>query len=125
MHPTVLIVDDSESHRYLLRLLLEKEGLGVLAAADGHAAIALAARNRLALVLLDLQMPALDGYETAALLQALPGMKDVPLVAVTANAAAGTRERVAQAGFAGYFTKPIDPHTFILAIRRHLQPSVS
>ncbi len=122
MKPIVLIVDDSESNRYLLSMLLGEIGLDLLPVASGRAAVAAAIEQPPALVLLDLQMPELDGYETAAQLQALPQMRGVPIVAVTATASDGTRERVQRAGFAGYLSKPIDPDTLPQEILRYLNP---
>lgn len=120
MKPVVLIVDDSESSRYLLAFLLGKAGLQAMLAADGRSAIEMAARRPPDLVLLDLQMPELDGFETAGRLRALPGLRAVPIVAVTANATTEARAQVGDAGFAGYFSKPIDTETFPAAIRHYL-----
>ncbi|MBK8475511.1 MAG: response regulator [Opitutaceae bacterium] len=122
MPPTVLIVDDSESNRYLLTLLLGEAGLHVLPVASGREALTLAEKYPPALVLLDLQMPELDGFETAHLLQALPLMHGVPIVAVTATVSSSTRERVRLAGFAGYFAKPINPDTFLQESLRYINP---
>ena len=120
MNPIVLIVDDSDTNLYMLTMLLGESDVQILPATSGRTAVKLAAQHPPALVLLDLQMPEIDGFETAALLRALPQMQGVPIVAVTANASESIRERVARAGFAGYFSKPIDPDSFPAAIRHYL-----
>lgn len=120
MKPIVLIVDDSSTNRYLLAFYLRQLGLEVLEADSGAQALALAATTPPALVLLDLLMPHMDGFETAIRLHALPGIERVPIVAVTANVSESARGAVLRAGFSGYVPKPIDPDTFPTEVRRHL-----
>lgn len=120
MSTTVLVVDDSATNRYLVAFYLRQLGLAVVEAGSGAQALELAAANPPALVLLDLHMPTMDGFETATRLHTLPGLETVPIVAVTANVSPITRSTALRSGFCGYITKPIDPDTFPAEVRRHL-----
>lgn len=122
MKPLVLIVDDSATNRYLLAFHLRVMGVEVLEAPDGRQALELAAAQPPAVVLLDLHMPEMDGFEVAERLWALPGLQHLPVFAVTANVASQTRRAALEAGFAGYITKPIDPEIIAAAIRPFLNP---
>lgn len=105
----ILIADDRASSRELLRVILERVGYDVLEAADGEAALDLIRTGAPDLVLLDLQMPKLDGL---AVLQAIRGearFARLPVVALTASAMRGDRERILEAGFTGYVAKPAGP----------------
>jgi len=113
MSATILLVEDNENNRYLLTFLLERHGYRVVHAGDGPSAITLAAGARPALILLDIQLPGMNGYEVARRLRADPALAAVPLVAVTSFAMAGDRERAFEAGCDGYLEKPIDPRTFV------------
>jgi CheY-like chemotaxis protein len=117
---TILLIEDNEANRYLVTYLLEKHGYAVAAAADGAAGIALAAEIRPALILLDIQLPRMDGYEVARVLRRQPDLARTPIVAITSYAMAGDRERILAAGCDGYIEKPIDPETFVSDISRHL-----
>ena len=105
---TVLVVDDVADSRLVLSKLLLSKGYLVLEAADGAEAIRAAARWRPHLVLLDLNLPEMDGLEVARRLRGLPGMKDVPVVAVTAYHYYGIREAALEAGCDEYLAKPVD-----------------
>ena len=120
MKPRILVVDDSATNRYLVAFYLRQLGLVAAEAESGAEALALAAADPPALVLLDLHMPVMDGFETATRLRALPGLAAVPIVAVTANVSPITRAAALRSGFAGYITKPIDPDAFPAEVRRHL-----
>ena len=122
MKPYVLIVDDSATNRYLLAFHVGLLGVEVVEAASGPAALELAAARPPALALIDLHMPEMDGFELAARLRALPGLAALPLFAVTANVSTQTKRAALAAGFAEYFTKPIEPDLIGAAIRRHLNP---
>jgi CheY-like chemotaxis protein len=104
----VLVVDDNRENVELLVFLLRVFGHEPIAASSGAVAVEIAAREPIDVVLLDIQMPEMNGLETARALQALPSMADVPLVAVTAIAMPGDRELILDAGFTGYIAKPID-----------------
>ena len=109
----VLLVEDVEDNRELARLLLEAAGHEVVEAITGLAALALAATQPFGLVLMDLSLPELDGWEAFKRLRAEPATARLPVVALTAHAMSGDRERVLAAGFDGYIAKPIDVSTFL------------
>jgi two-component system, cell cycle response regulator DivK len=108
----VLIVEDNEKNLKLARDLLQVKGFSTVEAPDGGLGIALAAAHHPALVLLDIQLPDMDGWEALARLRADPRTADIPVVAVTAFAMDGDRERFLDAGFDGYIPKPIDVRSF-------------
>jgi two-component system cell cycle response regulator DivK len=120
MSHTILLVEDNEQNRYLATFLLEKAGHRVLHAPDGRAALDLATVHRPDLVLMDIQMPEMDGYEAARQLRATPGLERLPIVAVTSYAQAGDRQRALEAGFCGYLEKPISTETFVSQITQYL-----
>jgi CheY-like chemotaxis protein len=106
--PTVLIADDNADGRELLRDHLEAWGFEVLEARDGQEALAAAARYRPDAILLDVQMPRLDGFAVLHKLREDRRLSDTPALAVTACAWNGTRDRALQAGFIACFAKPVD-----------------
>jgi CheY-like chemotaxis protein len=105
---TILVAEDRPSSRELIRTMLESYGYDVLEAADGLEAIHMALANTVDAVLLDLQMPAIDGFGVLARLRAEPRYMKAPIIAVTASAMQGDRERAMAAGFSGYLAKPVD-----------------
>jgi CheY-like chemotaxis protein len=119
---TILLIEDNEQNRYLATFLLEKHGYTVVSARDGREGIERAQAVDPALILLDIQLPAMDGYAVARALRATPTVQDVPIVAVTSYAMPGDREKVLASGCNGYLEKPIDPDTFVAAIERFLGP---
>ncbi len=119
----ILIIEDNEQNLYLATFILEKNGYEVVQARDGQEGIELAGRVHPALILLDIQLPVLDGYAVARELRKNPSLASVPLVAVTSYAMVGDRERVLAAGCTGYVEKPINPETFISEITQYLWDS--
>jgi len=119
----VLVIEDNEQNIYMITYLLEHAGLEVIQARDGRAGLALACEERPALIILDIQLPELDGYEVARRLRAEPTLSAVPIVAVTSFAMSGDREHILAAGCTDYLEKPINPDTFVDSIKRHLVPS--
>jgi two-component system, cell cycle response regulator DivK len=109
----VLIIEDNEANLYLTTFLLSRAGHEILQARDGQRALELAETGRPHLILLDIQLPIMDGYEVAGALRRNPALDDVPIVAVTSYAMVGDRERILAAGCNGYIEKPIDPDTFV------------
>ncbi len=109
----ILIIEDNSQNRYLATFLLEQRGHQVVQAQSGPEGIELAHRVRPELILLDIQLPVMDGYAVARTLRQDPGLRDVPIVAVTSYAMVGDRERVLAAGCSGYIEKPIVPETFV------------
>lgn len=120
MKPRVLLVEDNEANRYLERFLLEREGLEVLVAINGREALEAARRLKPHLVVLDILMPEMDGYQAAALFKADPALADIPLVGVSSLAMPGDRARALRAGFSKYLEKPINPETFGREVKRWL-----
>ncbi len=120
MKPRILIIEDNEQNIYLLTILLERHGYEVVQARDGREGIELAGRVKPALILLDIQLPIMDGYAVARELKHDPTLADVPIVAVTSYAMVGDRERGLAAGCIGYIEKPINPDTFIAEIEQYL-----
>lgn len=118
MTAPILLVEDNEQNRYLATFLLEHHGYRVVAVPDGHAAIAAAEALQPSLVLLDIQLPTMDGYAVARVLRAMPTLRNTPIVAVTSYAMPGDRERALEAGCSGYIEKPIDPDTFVETLVR-------
>ena len=120
MKTKILLIEDNEENRYLTTFLLEAHGFEVVCAETGPAGIALAARERPDLILLDIQLPGMDGHEVARLLKADAQLKEIPIVAVTSYAMVGDREKVYAAGAEGYIEKPINPETFISEVQQFL-----
>lgn len=120
MKHTILVIEDNEQNLYLTTFLLEQHGFKVIAARNGPEGIALAGRVQPDLILLDIQIPQMDGYAVARKLRQNPAMKDVPIVAVTSYAMVGDRERTLKAGCTGYIEKPINPDTFNDEIDKYL-----
>jgi two-component system, cell cycle response regulator DivK len=119
MKQNVLLIEDNEQNRYLTTFLLERSGYEVACAADGAEGIQMAQRLRPAVILLDIQLPTMDGYAVARELRANPELEHVPIVAVTSYAMPGDRERALEAGCTGYIEKPIDPETFVGDMERY------
>jgi two-component system, cell cycle response regulator DivK len=120
MQQPILIIEDNEQTLYLLTFILKKHEYEVVQARDGRAGIELAGRVEPALILLDIQLPVLDGYAVARELRSNAALADVPIIAVTSYAMVGDRERILAAGCTGYIEKPIDPDTFMSQIEQYL-----
>lgn len=120
MGDTLLIIEDNEQNYYMMRFLLEKNGFTVIGAETGREGIDKALRYRPQAILLDIQLPEMDGYAVAAELKKHAEIEDVPIIAVTSYAMVGDRERILAAGATGYIEKPINPETFVGDIRGYL-----
>lgn len=121
-HRPILLIEDNEQNRYLATFLLERHGYRVVAAPDGPRAIAAAEALVPAMILLDIQLPLMDGHAVARALRALPALREVPIVAVTSYAMPGDREKALAAGCTGYLEKPIDPDTFLSSLLQYGLP---
>jgi two-component system cell cycle response regulator DivK len=106
--PRVLIVEDDEMNRDSLRRLLRRRGFEVLVAVDGNAGVELARAEAPDLILMDMSLPVIDGWEATRRLKAEPKTRSIPIVALTAHAMAADREKALAAGCDDYDTKPID-----------------
>ena len=119
----ILVVDDNAANNELMLYLLRAFDHDVEGAADGVAGLGAVRRGRFDLVLTDVLMPGIDGYELARRMKGDPRLSAIPLVAVTALAMSGDRERIAAAGFDGYIAKPIEPESFAAQIAAYLPPA--
>ncbi|HOW85106.1 MAG TPA: response regulator [Candidatus Aminicenantes bacterium] len=122
MKPTILIIEDNEQNLYLATFLLERSGHAVVAARSGPEGLAKALEIRPDLILLDIQLPGMDGYAVAREMRKNAALDGVPIVAVTSYAMVGDRERALEAGCLGYIEKPINPDTFRAEIDKLLTP---
>jgi two-component system cell cycle response regulator DivK len=113
MTSRVLLIEDNEQNRYLTTFLLERHGYTVEVAGDGPTGIRMAVESPPDLILLDIQLPTMDGYAVARSLRGVPSLDPTPIVAVTSYAMVGDREKCLEAGCSGYIEKPIDPETFV------------
>ncbi|HEX2586219.1 MAG TPA: response regulator [Steroidobacteraceae bacterium] len=120
MTSTVLIIEDNGQNLYLATFLLEKQGYKVVPAMDGPSGIELAKTLQARFILLDIQLPGMDGYAVAQALRLNPQLNGVPIIAVTSYAMLGDREKALAAGCDGYLEKPINPETFIADIESYL-----
>jgi two-component system cell cycle response regulator DivK len=121
MNNTILVIEDNEQNLYLMRFLLEAHGFQVVEARDGRTGLELAARLQPPLILLDIQLPVMDGYAVLEALRKTAGLNQVPIIAVTSYAMLGDREKCLASGATDYLEKPINPDTFVAQIRTHLR----
>lgn len=108
-----LIIEDNEQNMYMLSFLLEKNNYEILQAYTGPDGIKAAKENSPDVILLDIQLPEMDGYRIAHELRKSSDLKHIPIIAVTSHAMVGDREKVLQSGANGYIEKPIDPDNFV------------
>lgn len=120
MKPKILVIEDNEQNLYLVTFLLESNGFEVIQAKDGPTGIELAVKIKPALILLDIQLPGMDGYNVAKELRGNPELKNINIVAVTSYAMLGDREQAFAVGCVGYIEKPINPETFVSQISKFL-----
>ena len=120
MNNTLLIIEDNEQNFYMMRFLLEKNGFVVIGATNGREGIKMALCHRPSAILLDIQLPEMDGYAVAAELKKHAELDAAPIIAVTSYAMVGDREKILSAGATGYIEKPIDPETFVTEIKKYL-----
>jgi CheY-like chemotaxis protein len=116
----ILLIEDNATNLELMTYLLNAFGHTTFAAGDGEAGVAMAAALRPDVVLCDLALPRLDGFGVARRLKADANLVRVPLIAVTAAAMVGDRDKVIASGFDGYITKPITPDTFVADVEAYL-----
>lgn len=116
MSGPILLIEDNPQNRYLITFLLEANGYAVVSAEDGPTGLRRAVSAQPSMILLDIQLPTMDGYAVARALRRTPDGQQIPIVAVTSYAMPGDRERCLAAGCDGYIEKPIDPDTFVAQI---------
>lgn len=119
----VLVIEDQEDNRTILRDLLGTVGYEVVEAVDGVEGVAAAARERPDLVLMDIQMPSMDGYEATRRIKADPATSAIPVIAVTSYALSGDEAKAKAAGCDDYVTKPYSPRALLAKVREWLEPA--
>lgn len=119
----ILLIEDNEQNRYLVTFLLERSGYTVSSVPDGPRGIEAARTVVPSLILLDIQLPTMDGYTVARTLREHEALRHIPIVAVTSYAMPGDRERAMEAGCTGYIEKPINPDTFVAEMELSLSRS--
>jgi len=119
----VLLIEDNEVNRYLATFLLSREGLEVIRAVNGRDGVERARADLPEVIVMDIEMPEMDGYEAAQLLLQMTETRHVPIVALTSYAMPGARAKALAMGFADYIEKPYDPADFVARVLRCLHPS--
>ena len=114
----ILLVEDNPQNRYLMTFLLEKHGYTVEVAEDGEQALAMLHESSPDLILMDMQLPRVDGYEATRRIKASDRLRSIPLVALTAHSMKGDRTKAIEAGCDAYVTKPVDADEIIAVIER-------
>ena len=120
MRTKVLIIEDNAQNMYMLSYLLESEKYEVMQASSGLAGITAAKKSKPDIILLDIQLPEMDGYKVATIIKEDSELKDIPIIAVTSYAMPGDREKAIVSGATGYIEKPINPDTFISQMKSFL-----
>ena len=120
MTKRILVVEDQDDLRGILRDLLTGSGYDVAEAADGRDGVAKAKSERPDLILMDIQLPGIDGYETTRRIKANPSLRHIPVIAVTSYALSGDDVKALEAGCDAYVTKPFDPAELLEKIRGYL-----
>ncbi|WP_456432743.1 response regulator [Thermosulfuriphilus sp.] len=116
----ILVAEDNPDNQYFIGEILKRRGFKIIRALNGREAIELASLERPDLILMDIQMPEISGLEATQLIRRLPGLEDVPVVALTAKAMSGDRERILEAGCNDYIAKPFDPEDLISVVYKWL-----
>ena len=119
----ILVVEDNQDNREMVVKVLKFNGYEVIEAVDGEEGIEKAKTEAPALILLDIYLPKMDGYEVAKRLKGDTGLKDIPVIALTAHAMKGNREQALAAGCDGYISKPIDIRELPKQIEQFLKPN--
>jgi len=120
MSRRILVIDDLEDNRRILRDLLTTAGFEVLEAGTGEEGVRVAETERPDLILMDIQLPGLDGYDATRQIKANPALRAIPLIAVTSYALSGDDVKAYEAGCDGYVTKPFSPRALLAKVREYL-----
>jgi two-component system cell cycle response regulator DivK len=120
MSKRILIVEDQEDNRAILRDVLSIAGYELIEAVDGGEGVELAQKERPDLILMDIQLPVLDGYEATRRIRANPELMAIPIIAVTSYALSGDEAKARAAGCDGYVTKPFSPRQLLAKVREYL-----
>lgn len=122
MSKRILVIEDQADNRQILRDLLTSADFEVIEAADGEAGVAAAAAQRPDLILMDIQLPLLDGYEATRRIKADPALRAIPIIVITSYALSGDDEKARAAGCDAYFSKPFSPRQLLAKVREYLPP---
>lgn len=117
MRKRILVIEDTEDNRRILRDLLTHAGFDLIEAEDGAKGVAMAAEHRPDLILMDIQLPIIDGYEATRRIKANPDLQHIPIIAVTSYALSGDEAKTVAAGCNGYIAKPFSPRKILAMIR--------
>lgn len=117
---TVLLVEDNEDNRTVYRTILEHYGYKVMEARNGEDGVRMAREQRPDLILMDISIPVIDGWEATRILKADPKTNDIPIIALTAHALATDRAKAAEVGCDGYLAKPCEPRRVVAEVERFL-----
>ena len=120
MNRKILIVEDQEDNRKILRDLLSSAGFEIIEAVTGEEGVVQAEMHLPDLILMDIQLPGMDGYEATRRIKATPGLTKIPIIAVTSYALSGDDAKAMAAGCDAYVTKPFSPRTLLVKIREFL-----
>jgi len=125
MKAKILVIEDNAQNLYLITFMLEKNGYEVVSTGKGAEAVELAAREKPDLIVMDIQLPDIDGLEATRRIRASEADGGIPIVALTSYAMVGDKERALAAGCTGYIEKPLNPDTFMAGIERYLPGQAS
>jgi two-component system cell cycle response regulator DivK len=120
MGSRILMIEDQEDNRRILRDLLTSAGYEVIEAVTGEEGVAMAQTHHPDLILMDIQLPGLDGYEATRRIKADPALRQIPIIAVTSYALSGDDTKAAAAGCDGYVTKPFRPRLLLAKVREYV-----
>ena len=120
MTKRILIVEDTEDNRQIIRDLMTSAGYELIEAVDGIEGVAAAEREKPDLILMDIQLPGIDGYEATRRIRAIPAIAKVPIIAVTSYALSGDEAKTREAGCDGYVAKPFSPRQLLAKVREFL-----
>jgi two-component system cell cycle response regulator DivK len=120
MSKCILVVEDQEDNRQILRDLLGNAGYELIEAADGEQALNALTARRPDLILMDIQLPVMDGYEATRRIRLNPELRSIPIIAVTSYALAGDEAKALAAGCTAYVTKPFSPRALLAKVQEHL-----
>ncbi len=121
MSKQILVVEDQEDNRRILRDLLTSAGFELVEATTGEEGVAMAETHRPDLILMDIQLPGLDGYETTRRIKGNPALQQIPVIAVTSYALSGDDVKAREAGCDGYVAKPFSPRALLAKVREYLR----
>ena len=121
MSKRILVVEDQEDNRRILRDLLASAGYQVIEAEDGERGVAAAEAQRPDLILMDIQLPLVDGYEATRRIKANPALRAIPILVVTSYALSGDEDKARAAGCDDYITKPFSPRQLLATVKEHLR----